>query len=123
MSRLANFTKQKEALRRALSTRPVLYASKRVAFGQPSPPPLPINEQREFEDLIKQASRGQDQTRVLPDSLKKAIPNDELHRDAPKRPKPDFEGDVNPVTGERGGPKIEPIKHNDWSHSGRVTDF
>lgn len=36
---------------------------------------------------------------------------------------PEFEGDVNPKTGEMGGPKQDPLKHNDWSFNGRVTDF
>jgi hypothetical protein len=47
----------------------------------------------------------------------------ERHPDAPKPLKPDFVGDVNPVTGERGGPKTEPLKHGDWSFGGKVTDF
>ena len=37
---------------------------------------------------------------------------------------PEFEGDVNPKTGERGGPKQDPLRHGtDWSFNGRVTDF
>jgi hypothetical protein len=50
-----------------------------------------------------------------------------LHPDARESLEPDFQGDVNPVTGERGGPKKEPVKkwseEGDWSHAGRVTDF
>ena len=123
MLRLANFIEQKEVLRRSLSTGRIIHASKRVPLEQPGPPHLPIGEQREFEDLVREAARRQDQSLVFSDPSKKAFPKDDLHPDAPKRPKPEFEGDVNPVTGERGGPKIEPVKHNDWSHSGRVTDF
>lgn len=47
----------------------------------------------------------------------------ELHDDARKRPVAEFEGDVNPKTGEVNGPKQEPLRHGDWSFSGRVTDF
>lgn len=39
---------------------------------------------------------------------------------------PEFEGDRNPVTGEVGGPKNEPLRwggEGDWSYNGRVTDF
>ncbi|KAL2160724.1 hypothetical protein VTH06DRAFT_921, partial [Thermothelomyces fergusii] len=39
---------------------------------------------------------------------------------------PEFEGDRNPVTGEIGGPKNEPLRwgsQGDWSFNGRVTDF
>ncbi|KAF9653990.1 hypothetical protein BDM02DRAFT_3062867, partial [Thelephora ganbajun] len=50
-----------------------------------------------------------------------------IHPDARTPIEPDYEGDVNPQTGERGGPKKEPVKkwgsEGDWSHSGRVTDF
>lgn len=47
----------------------------------------------------------------------------EMHPDAYKKPEPEFEGDVNPKTGEVNGPKNEPLKHGDWSFGGRVTDF
>ncbi|KAJ8128135.1 hypothetical protein O1611_g5501 [Lasiodiplodia mahajangana] len=39
---------------------------------------------------------------------------------------PEFEGDVNPRTGEVGGPKNEPLRWGaggDYSYNGRVTDF
>jgi hypothetical protein len=48
-----------------------------------------------------------------------------MRRGAP----PEFEGDVNPKTGEVGGPKNEPLRwgsdatRGDWSYNGRVTDF
>ncbi|POR35867.1 Succinate dehydrogenase assembly factor 4, mitochondrial, partial [Tolypocladium paradoxum] len=45
-----------------------------------------------------------------------------LFRGAP----PEFAGDVNPQTGEVGGPKNEPLRWGgagDWSYNGRVTDF
>ena len=43
-----------------------------------------------------------------------------------KRAEPEFEGDVNPKTGEAGGPKTEPLRWGeggDWSYNGKVTDF
>jgi len=54
---------------------------------------------------------------------------EELHPDIRRGAKPEFEGDVNPVTGEVGGPKNEPLRwgstgeRGDWSYNGRVTDF
>ncbi|KAH8811587.1 hypothetical protein F5884DRAFT_281530 [Xylogone sp. PMI_703] len=51
---------------------------------------------------------------------------DELHPDIRQGAKPEFEGDVNPKTGEVGGPKNEPLRwggDSDWSYNGRVTDF
>lgn len=34
-----------------------------------------------------------------------------MHPDFRKKPKPLFEGSTNPVTGEVGGPKTEPLQH------------
>lgn len=54
---------------------------------------------------------------------------EEVHPDIRRGAKPEFEGDVNPLTGEVGGPKNEPLRwgstgeRGDWSYNGRVTDF
>lgn len=88
-----------------------------IPINRPSPPPLPREEQREFERLLQVAQ--------TPLSAKDGDLN--IHPDARTPIKPDFGGDVNPRTGERGGPKKEPVRkwgsEGDWSHSGRVTDF
>lgn len=53
----------------------------------------------------------------------------ELHPDVRRGAKPEFEGEINPKTGEVGGPKNEPLRwgstgeRGDWSYNGRVTDF
>lgn len=50
----------------------------------------------------------------------------ELHPDVRRGAAPEFQGDVNPKTGEVGGPKNEPLRWGgggDWSYNGRVTDF
>ncbi|PPQ63992.1 hypothetical protein CVT24_009421 [Panaeolus cyanescens] len=84
-----------------------------ISINRPSPLPLPPKEQREFEELLRKANEQESET----------------HKDAPKELKAEFEGDVNPVTGEKGGPKIEPVKRcgedpgGDWSFKGRVSDF
>jgi len=90
-------------------------------LNRPSPPPLPKELQREFEELQRAAA--------MPLSQKESH-NAELakHPDAPQSIKPEYEGDVNPVTGEKNGPKREPVRKwgdstGDWSQKGRVTDF
>lgn len=71
----------------------------------------------------------------------------EQHPDLRKKPKPEFDGEINPKTGEVGGPKNEPLTHGkslllasvtfavlgadlidpglagDWTYGGRCTDF
>ena len=92
-------------------------------MNRPSPPPLPREQQREFEELQRAAQ--------MPLSSSRADAEAELalHPDARKPLKPDFEGDTNPTTGEQGGPKTEPVAKwvekdgGDWSFKGRVSDF
>ncbi|KAH8828034.1 hypothetical protein DL96DRAFT_1138102 [Flagelloscypha sp. PMI_526] len=88
---------------------------------RPAPPPLPKEDQREFENLVRQAQSvnagSQPDTALLhPDALKPVVP--------------DFQGDTNPLTGETGGPTKEPVGKwskepdaGDWSFKGRVSDF
>ncbi|KAJ3486939.1 hypothetical protein NLI96_g3889 [Meripilus lineatus] len=92
-------------------------------LNRPSPPPLPRADQREFEELVRKA-----QTPAA--SLSKTDLEAELalHPDARKPVEPEFDGDVNPSTGEEGGPKREPVRQwigdgGDWSFKGRVSDF
>ncbi|TFK75371.1 hypothetical protein BDN72DRAFT_515030 [Pluteus cervinus] len=85
-------------------------------LNRPAPPPLPRDQQREFEELLRKA-----QTPLAADDL-------QLHPDAREPLKPEFEGEVNPATGEQGGPKREPVRRwseegGDWSFKGRVSDF
>ncbi|KAF8070503.1 hypothetical protein FPV67DRAFT_1413095 [Lyophyllum atratum] len=95
-------------------------------LSRPSPPPLPREQQREFEELLRAA-----QTPLASNTSSKADAEAELalHPDARKPVQPDFEGEVNPVTGEHGGPKREPVgkwgedSEGDWSFKGRVSDF
>ncbi|KAF8134642.1 hypothetical protein EV363DRAFT_1160795 [Boletus edulis] len=94
-------------IRRALSS----------ALNRPAPPPLPRDQQREFEQLQRAAQSPSSDAELT------------LHPDARKPIKPDFEGDINPLTGEQGGPKTEPVAkwveedNGDWSFKGRVSDF
>lgn len=102
--------------RRNMSTSPL---------NRPSPPPLPPKEQREFEELVRAAATPaafnvSDDTAVAQVRVEKG---NELHPDARRTPPPEFEGDTNPLTGEVGGPKREPVRHGDWSFGGRASDF
>lgn len=100
------------------------YAS--ANFNRPRPPSLPREEQREFEELVRKV-----QTATASEDLNSGEIEAELnlHPDAQKPLLAEFEGDVNPVTGEQGGPKREPVGKwgegpgGDWSFKGRVTDF
>lgn len=87
------------------------------SFSRPAPPLLPAKDQQEMEDLIRAASSTA--AAVSP----AAGSNPVLHPDARVQPPPEFEGDTNPITGEVGGPKREPLRHGDWSFGGRATDF
>lgn len=87
------------------------------SFSRPGPPPLPPAEQAEFEALLK----ANQTIGTIPNEQQKAEEN--LHQDVRKGPKPEFEGDVNPKTGEQGGPKNDPFVagNADWQFGGRVT--
>ena len=107
-----------------VSKRPIVNAvplrfmssSPRDPLNRPSPPPLPREQQREFEELVRKAQAPLSSEAELA-----------MHPDARPPVEPEFEGDVNPRTGEKGGPKREPVKQwteeGDWSFKGRVTDF
>jgi Protein of unknown function (DUF1674) len=74
-------------------------------------PALPAEDQRAFEQLLRSANSE--------------AATGTSQGDAPLPPVAEFEGNVNPVTGETGGPKEEPVRRSDgdWSYKGRVSDF
>lgn len=76
----------------------------------PSPPPLPPKEQKEFISLINQSnSSSQDQR------------DNQSHPDLRNLGPEEFQGDINPKTGEVNGPKRDPLKWpNEWGYGGRV---
>src|ERR1700722_5989671 len=83
------------------------------SINRPSPPPLPRAQQREFEELYRTAQSSSEGELAL-------------HPDVREPLKQEFEGEVNPQTGEQGGPKREPVGkwgEGDWSFKGRVSDF
>ncbi|KAF7361834.1 Succinate dehydrogenase assembly factor 4, mitochondrial [Mycena venus] len=71
------------------------------SLNRPSPIPLPREQQREFEQLQRAAQTPLAANNTPDDDL-------QLHPDAREPLRAEFEGDVNPKTGEQGGPKREP---------------
>jgi len=84
-------------------------------FDRPSPPRLPKHLQDEFEKLQKEVESSS--TGNTDEDGR------ELHPDMRRPVQDEFRGERNPVTGEVGGPKVEPTKHGDWSYGGRASDF
>jgi len=134
---------------RKLSTTPTSQTS---WSPSPSPPKLPKSEQEIYDQLLKSStgafSTPSSQPRVVPqinqspnspvnpeavahetpsNEIKaKVVKGEELHPNVRRGAPPEFEGDVNPKTGEVGGPKNEPLRwghQGDWSYNGRATDF
>lgn len=122
----------------------------------PAPPRLPKEDQAIFEDLQRQSSisgafsqpkqpSATETASVTPQINQSPLSQpeqeteaqinarveadgegEELHPNVRRGAKPEFEGDVNPKTGEVGGPKNEPLRWGhggDWSYNGRCTDF
>ncbi|KAB5528037.1 hypothetical protein GE09DRAFT_1150070 [Coniochaeta sp. 2T2.1] len=83
-----------------------------------SPPPAASSSQPK---PTAQAAQGVEEV-VLASADGEATFSGGIRKGAP----PEFEGEVNPKTGEVGGPKNEPLRwggKGDWSYNGRVTDF
>lgn len=120
------------------------YSSKFSPITTPSPPKLPQEDQEEFERLQKiaasqaaieeynasvAATEGEEAASAAAEADAVAsAPNLTEKTDIGNFPSyfatiPEFEGDVNPKTGEVGGPKQDPLRHGDYSFNGRVTDF
>ncbi|KAI8146233.1 hypothetical protein BJV82DRAFT_600996 [Fennellomyces sp. T-0311] len=82
------------------------------SFNKPGPIPLGNKKQhQEMLDLIRKKQEADAQAEGA------------VHDDVIPKTAPEFEGDVNPKTGEVNGPKTEPTRHGDWSFGSRVTDF
>ena len=114
------------ATRLLSSSLPRASSSSDPLLSRPGPPPLPAAQQREFEDLVRKAQSPAAPTSTSASASTPHAPD--VHPDAPAPLRAEFTGDVNPATGERGGPKREPVGRwaqdgGDWSFKGRVSDF
>ncbi|KAI1187911.1 DUF1674-domain-containing protein [Nemania serpens] len=136
----------------ATSTSRALRHSSTSTFSSgPSPPRLSPHEQAEFERLQRTANTQAGFTATSSPDLSADLssatsasasdpqasssardtagagpPDTPIPTPLRKGAPPDFEGDVNPRTGEIGGPKNEPLRWGaggDYSFNGRVTDF
>lgn len=127
------------------------HASNNPFDSMPAPPRLPASQQAEFERLQRTANTQEGfNATSTPDfsssspspspstttspttavdgrtAATPAIPDEFASVPLRKGAPPEFEGDVNPKTGEVGGPKNEPLRWGaggDYSYNGRVTDF
>ncbi|KAK4701183.1 hypothetical protein P7C70_g5049, partial [Phenoliferia sp. Uapishka_3] len=94
---------------------------------RPGPPMLPRQQQKEFEELIRRvnapASKAAEGMEEDDQELEISMEDLAMHPDFRKKPKPTFEGNIDPETGEVGGPKRNPLAHGDWSYGGKCTDF
>lgn len=92
-----------------------------AGFDRPSPPSLSRNEQKDFEELLRRvnapaspsshpdaAAATQEEHNI---DYNSGSQEEALHPDYRVKPKADFEGEINPETGEVGGPKHEPLQH------------
>ncbi|KAI8069612.1 hypothetical protein BC940DRAFT_297090 [Gongronella butleri] len=77
--------------------------------------PIPLGNKQQHKEMLELIRKKQQQTEQAAAG--------ERHDDARAPLAPEFQGDVNPKTGEVNGPKNEPLKHGDWSFGCRVTDF
>jgi hypothetical protein len=126
----------------AFSTpRPSVTVNQSSASSETSAQTRPqINQSPTSRPQINQspASKSENTAPISAEDIEVAVVNarvqatgkgEELHPDIRRGAKPEFEGDINPKTGEIGGPKNEPLRwgstgeRGDWSYNGRVTDF
>ena len=109
-------------------SRPLHTSARRLTdFGnRPAPPRLPSHLQKEFEELQRKAAMPLSSESLASTGVEAAsISSDQsLHPDVRSKPKPEFDGDMNPNTGEVGGPKNNPLSYEkEWTYGGRATDF
>lgn len=104
------------------------------AFSTPRSTEQPSNAgaaAEELPDAQKLSSTSSEASQMLEQLRERARvvakgDGEELHPNVRRGAPPEFKGDVNPKTGEVGGPKNDPLKwgvQGDWSYNGRVTDF
>ncbi|KAH7090718.1 hypothetical protein FB567DRAFT_437410 [Paraphoma chrysanthemicola] len=97
------------------------------APAAPSSAPTPSPASQPSRPSINQSpDSAPDSVEIRFENGKEIKKGEEFHPNMRRGAPPEFEGDVNPKTGEVGGPKNEPLRwgvQGDWSYNGRVTDF
>jgi hypothetical protein len=105
------------------------FSTPRSSTSPTDPAPPTHNPVADSEGNVTEPSRSDsagDMLAQLKERARVAANGDgaELHPNVRRGAKPEFEGEVNPSTGEVGGPKNDPLRwKGDWSYNGRVTDF
>lgn len=100
-----------------------LQSSSRGAFSQPQPAEQSESGADNSDPTIDATTASDLAPKIAVEAQGKG---EELHPDVRRGAPPEFEGDTNPKTGEKGGPKNEPLRWGhtgDYSYNGRVTDF
>lgn len=105
-----------------------LQAQSTGAFSTPRTPPQINQSPQSKPDVIAKPAPGSPEAKAEAAAIlnAKVKDGDELHPNVRRGAKPEFEGETNPLTGEVGGPKNNPLRWGhggDWSYNGRVTDF
>ncbi|XP_064609359.1 succinate dehydrogenase assembly factor 4, mitochondrial-like [Liolophura sinensis] len=86
-------------------------------------PEITVNRRHHSEDSKTQRKKGKTPAGKLDDKVETAT-QEYIHPNQEKEPLERFPNDVNPKTGEIGGPRgPEPTRYGDWERKGRVTDF
>lgn len=103
------------------------------AFSQPNPSeettPTSTPNLRMKINQSPDSAASESEPSIRFENGKEIKKGEEFHPNMRRGAPPEFEGDVNPKTGEVGGPKNEPLRwgsgegRGDWSYNGRVTDF
>lgn len=99
-----------------------------AAAAEPSKDPQATDNAANAADSAPPSQAAGDMLAQLKERARVSANGDggELHPNVRRGAKPEFEGEVNPSTGEVGGPKNNPLRWGeggDWSYNGRVTDF
>ncbi|KAI1453160.1 DUF1674-domain-containing protein [Annulohypoxylon moriforme] len=154
LTHLNRLARQSSILSRLQNRQPIRHASNNPSNSNsdfnpfqsaPSPLRLPPDQQAEFERLQRTANTQEGfnptstpdfSTPATATANSPSAKGDEVETPAledefgsiplRKGAPPEFEGEVNPKTGEVGGPKNEPLRWGpggDYSFNGRVTDF
>lgn len=108
----------------APSSRPDIRGS--INQSPNSTPPSTTPSSQPSRPQINQSPHADASPEIRFENGKEIRKGDEFHPNMRRGAPPEFEGDVNPKTGEVGGPKNEPLRwggNADWSYNGRVTDF
>lgn len=122
------------SLFRSPTPKSIILTTVRFATGGfsrgPAPPLLDRREQRDFDELIRKVNLPASKASAASEEggenggvasargendIQAAIDEDEavMHPDFRQKPRRAFEGEVDPETGEIGGPKSNPLSHGE----------